>query len=177
MRAQTFVNMKYKTKLALAINSAAIIWGFIFFKYTYIGIVLGVSAVIWFFVFLKKRQDALEVNYQKRFSGKNIRYLDKSAVLKAQESDGYSQTQGMGYLVLTDEELYFEMGLLNKVISISTASIIKVGQTKRLLGVGTLRAMLKIEFKDSNGNNDSIALHVKELELWKKAITGVIAGP
>ena len=166
--------MKNKTKLALAINSAAIIWAFIFLKYTYIGIISGVSAVVWFFVFLKKRQDALEVNFKKRFSGKNIRHLDKNAVFKAQESDGYSQTQGMGYLVLTDDELYFEMGLLNKVISISAAFITRVGETKRLLGVGTIRPMLKVEFKDSKGNNDSIAIYVKELELWKKAITGVM---
>ncbi len=166
--------MKNKTKLALAINSAAIIWAFIFIEYTYIGIILGVSAVVWFFVLLKKRQDALEVNYQKRFSGKNIRYLDKTASFKAQESDGYSQTQGMGYLVLTDDELYFEMGLLNKVISISAASITKVGETKRLLGVGTIRPMLKVEFRDSRGKNDSMALHVKELESWKKEITSVM---
>ena len=166
--------MKYETKLALTINSAALIWAFIFFKYMYVGIILAVSAIIWFFVFLKKRQDEQEVNFRKRFSGKNIRYLDKHAVFKAQESHGYSQTQGMGYLVLTDDELYFEMGLLKKVLSISAASITKVGQTKRLRGVGTLRAMLKVEFEDHNGINDAIALYVKELESWKKAIQEVM---
>jgi hypothetical protein len=96
---------------------------------------------------------------------------------RAQESHGYSQAEGKGYLVLTDDELYFDMVLLSKVLSIPVASIIKVGQTNRLLGVNPGRPMLKVEFEDSNGNNDSIALNVKELEMWKKEITAVITKP
>jgi hypothetical protein len=144
-------------------------------NHTYIGIIIGVSAIVWFFVFLKKKQDKLEVNFQKRFSGKNIKYLDKCAVFRAQESHGYSQSEGKGHLVLTDDELYFEMVLLNKVLSISASSIIKVGQTNRLLGVNPGRPMLKVEFKDRNGKNDSIALSVKELEKWKRAITAIMS--
>jgi hypothetical protein len=124
---------------------------------------------------LKKKQDKLELNFQKRFSGKNIRYLDKVAVFRAQESHGYSQSEGKGYLVLTDDELYFEMVLLNKVLSIPASSIIKVGQTNRLLGVNPGRPMLKVEFKDRNRKNDSIALSVKELEKWKRAITAIMS--
>ncbi len=161
--------------LALAINSSAIILFLIYMKHTYAGIITGVSAIIWFFVFLKKKQDELELKFQNRFFGKNIRYLDKCAVFRAQESYGYSQSQGKGYLVLTDDELYFEMVLLSKVLSISAASIIGVGQTNRLLGVNPGRPMLKVEFKDSNGKNDAIALNVKELEMWKKAITASIS--
>ena len=160
--------------LAIAINCFAIIWFLIFLKYTYAGIAIGVSAIIWFFVFLKKKQDELEINFQKRFSGKTIRHLDKCAVLRAQESHGYSQSEGKGYFVLTDDELYFEMVLLNRAISIDVASIIKVGKTNRLLGVNPGRPMLKVEYKDRNGNNDSIALSVNELELWKKAITAAM---
>ena len=129
-------------KIAIAINSAAIIWFLIFLNYTNVGIILGVSAIIWFFVFLKKKQDELEVNFQNRFSGINIRHLDKYAVFRAQESHGYSQTEGKGYLILTDDELYFEMVLLNKVVSIATATIINVGKTNRLLGVNPGRPML-----------------------------------
>jgi len=160
--------------IAISINILAILWFFIFMNHTYIGIIIGVSAITWFFVFLKKKQDKLEVNFKKRFLGKTIRYLDKRAVFRAQESHGYSQTEGMGYLVLTDDELYFEMALLNKVLSISAASIIKVEQTDRLLGVSPGKPMLKVEFKDGSGNNDSIALSVKELERWKREITAVM---
>ena len=78
-------------------------------------------------------------------------------------------------MVLTDDELYFEMALLSKVLSIPTASIIRVGQTNRLLGVNPGRPMLKVEFEDSNGNNDSIALSVKELDMWKQVITAAMS--
>lgn len=160
--------------IAITINGLAIVWFLIFLEYMYVGVVVGISAVIWFFVFLKNKQDQLEVNFQQRFSGKRIRCLDKCAVFRAQESHGYSQPQGKGYLVLTDDELYFEMVLLNKVLSIPTAFILEVGQTNRLLGVNPLRAMLKVDFEDDKGNKDAIALNVKELALWKKEIKGVM---
>ncbi len=135
-----------------------------------IGIV-GIGGIIWFFVHSKKKQDKVERNFQKRYSGKNIRFLDKYTVFRAQESHGYSQSGGRGYLVLTDDELYFEMILLSKVLSIPVTSITKVGQTNRLGGRNPGTPMLKVEFEDSNGNNDSIALSVKELAMWKKEIT------
>ena len=131
--------------------------------------------VVWFFVNLKKKQDQLEINFQNRFSGKNIKFLDKCAVFRAQESDGYSQSQGMGYLVLTDEELYFERTVLKKVLPIPITSIKKVGETNRLGGQNPGKPMLKVEFEDSNGNKDSIALSVKELAMWKKEITTAIS--
>jgi len=42
----------------------------------------------------------LEANFQKRFSGKQIQYLDKHALYVAKKSDGYSHFRGQGYLVL-----------------------------------------------------------------------------
>jgi len=160
--------------LALTINIAALIWFFIFLENTYLGIFLGVSVIVWFFVFLKKKQDQLEEDFKKKFAGQNIRLLDKKAVLKAQESNGYSQSQGMGYLVLTDNELYYEMGLLDIIISIPVSSITEVGKANRLLGVGSITTMLKVEFKDNKGNKDSIAVIVKELELWENKIRKII---
>ncbi len=161
-------------RVAIGINIFAIIWVIILINYVYIGTIIGVLAVIWFFVLLKKKQDKIELNFQKRFPVRNIRCLDKCAIFRAQESSGYSQIKGMGYLVLTEDELYFEMILFNKIISIPTASIIKVGKTNRLLGVNPGKPMLKIEFNDKNKKNDSIALNVKELKKWQEAITLVI---
>ena len=160
-----------KPYLGIAITSVAIIWSLVFLKYSYLGIIIGIAAIIWFFVFLNKKQDELEANFQKKYSGRNIRYLDKCAVFRAQESNGYSQAQGKGYLVLTDDELYFEMTLLNIILSIPVASIVKVEKANRLLGVNPGRPMLKVVFKDSTGKNDAIALNVKELAMWIKAIT------
>ena len=135
--------------IGIAIFLASLISVLVFLNQPLIAIIItGVVAIVWFFMVLKKKQDALEEKFQKQFSRKNIRRLDKCAVFRAQESNGYSQTQGKGYLVLTDDELYFEMVLLNKILSIPAASITKVGQTKRLLGVNPGRSMLHVQFKD-----------------------------
>jgi hypothetical protein len=131
---------------------------------------IGCVALILFFVFLKKKQDELESNFQRRFFGKNIKLLDKTALFVAQESDGYSHTRGIGYLVLTDEELYFERQLVHKVLEIPISSILGVGTTKRLAGQGMVNPMLKIEFNDNLGKEDSVALCVKDLLQWEKVI-------
>ena len=161
--------------IAIALISASLLWAMVFVSYFYAGIVTGTLATVWFFVTLKRKQDELEENFRKLFSGKKVKRLDKHAVFKAQQSHRYSQSQGMGYLVLTADELYFEMGLLSKVLSIPVASITKVGQAKRMLGVGTIRPMLKVEFKDARGEMDAIVLFVKELAEWKREIAQAMA--
>ena len=136
----------------------------------YISIALGCTAVIWFFVYLKKRQDEQEANFQRRFSEKKIKLLDKTAMFHAQESDGYSHTRGIGYLVLTDDELYFERRVVKKVLEIPISSILDVGETRKLSGQSTIKPVLKIEFTDSLGKRDTVAIGVKELLQWKKVI-------
>ncbi|MFQ5632899.1 MAG: hypothetical protein ACE5I1_29370 [bacterium] len=123
---------------------------------------------------MPKKQNYLEENIKRRFAGKKIRFLDKCAVFRAQESSGYSQSQGMGYLVLTDNELYFERTFLRKVLQIPTTTITKVRETKRLGGQNPGKPMLKINFIDYEGNKDSIALTVKELTKWQKEISSVM---
>ena len=161
--------------LAIALISAGILWLLVFASYIYVGILAGAIAIVWFFIILKRKQDALEENFQRLFSKAEVKRLDKHAVFKAQQSHRYSQAQGMGYLVLTDDELYFEMGLLDKVLSIPVANISKVGQANRMLGVGTLRPMLTVECEDAAGELDAIALSVKELGEWEHDIAHAMA--
>ena len=161
--------------IAIVLISASLLWAMIFVSFLYAGIVTGVLAAVWFFVTLKRKQDELEENFRKLFSAAQVKRVDKQAVFKAQQSHRYSQSQGMGYLVLAADELYFEMGLLSKVLSIPVASITKIGQTRRMLGVGTIRPMLKVEFKDANGEMDAIALFVGELNAWKREISEAMA--
>lgn len=166
--------MKFNTKLAITINVAALAWALFTFNHVYIGAAIAVSVVIWFIVYAKKRQDKLENDFNQRFANQNVRLLDKYAVLKCHESCGYSQVQGVGYLVLTDDILHFEMGLLDKDIQISTSDIFGIEETRRLLGVGTIRLMLRIMYKNSEGENDSIALFVKDKAKWTEEISRII---
>ncbi|MDH3641150.1 MAG: hypothetical protein OES38_03585 [Gammaproteobacteria bacterium] len=133
--------------LAIALIAGALLWSFLFASYVYAGIITGTLAVVWFFVVLKRRQDALEQNFQRLFSNKDVMRVDKKATFKGQRSHRFSQTQGVGYLVLTCDELYFEMGLLDKVLSIPVGSITGVDQSTRMLGAGTIKPMLKVELE------------------------------
>jgi len=133
--------------------------------------IIAVGIVIIFFVFLKRKQDEVEANFQKRFAGKKIRFMDKYALYVARQSDGYSHFRGMGYLVLTEDELFFERQLDRKIITIPIGSIVKVERTKRLGGQSLGKMMLKVVFETQDGEQDAIAWKVKELEQWIKEIS------
>jgi len=120
---------------------------------------------------LKRKQDEVEANFQKRFAGKKIRFMDKYALYVARQSDGYSHFRGMGYLVLTEDELFFERQLDRKIITIPIGSIVKVERTKRLGGQSLGKMMLKVVFETQDGEQDAIAWKVKELEQWIKEIS------
>ena len=139
-----------------------------------IGIVF-VGIVIRFFVRLKRRQDEMEENFQKRFVGKKIRFMDKHALYIARESDGYSHFRGQGYLVLTEDELFFERQLVKKIIEIPTRSIVTVDKTRRLAGQGP-GVMLKVVFKTQVGEQDAIGWKVKELDRWIDEISLMAKG-
>ena len=135
-------------------------------------VIIGLVAV---FSYIKKKQIELEESFQKRFAGKTIRCMDKYALFIAQQSDGYSHFRGTGYLVLTDQELYYERQFGHKVISIPLASIVDVGETLRLGGQSTGRSMLKVAFKDQKGQEDAVAWRVKQLHRWQDEISALIA--
>ena len=136
----------------------------------FIGIIT-VGIVIVFFVYLKRKQDEVKASIQKRFAGKKIQFMDKYALYVAKQSDGYSHFRGSGYLVLTEDELYFERQLDRKIIIIPIGSIVKVERTKRLGGQSPGKMMLKVVFKTQDGEQDAIAWKVKELEQWIKEIS------
>jgi hypothetical protein len=132
--------------------------------------VIVIGIVVFFFIRLKKSQDKIETDFQKRFAGKKIQFMDKHALYIAQESDGYSHFRGTGYLVLTEDELYFERLLSKKIIKIPISSIIKVEKTKRLGGQNP-GIMLKVVFQSLDGKKDAIGWKVKKLEQWIKEIS------
>jgi len=127
------------------------------------------------FIFLKKRQDEVEANFQEKFTGKEIKIMDKYAMYISKESDGYSHFRGVGYLVLTEDELYFERQLNRKVIRIPVGSIVTVEKTRRLGGQSTGRMLLKVVFETPDGKQDAIAWSVKKLNRWIEEIS-MVAG-
>lgn len=140
----------------------------------YLIVTVLVILIISFFIFLKRKQDELEEVFQKRFAGRKVKLLEKHAIFVAQESDGYSHFRGQGYLALSDDELYFKRVLGNKTIFLPITVILEAGETNRLGGQSLGRRMLHIRFKNPSGQNDSVALQVKELQQWQDAISSAI---
>jgi len=138
-------------------------------------LVVGVVAV--FFAFLKRRQDEVEASFQRRFAGKKILFMDKHALYFARQSDDYSHFRGTGYLVLTEDELYFERQLAGKTFIIPTSSIREVETTRRLGGQSAGKRMLKVVFEAQDGQQDAIAWKVRELERWLKEVSSVVGSP
>ena len=137
----------------------------------WIHIVLWAIGIALFFALLKKRQDEVERTFQQRFLGVSIRLLDKYALYVARASDGASHIRGIGYLVLTDKELYFKRQLDKMVIAIPIASIQEVGETMRLAGQCPGKRMLKVDFHTEEGEADAIAWCVKDREKWIHELT------
>ncbi len=135
---------------------------------------IGVFAIFQFFHFIKRKAIELEKAFQGRFSKQKILLVDKTARVIAQQSHGYSQKSGMGYLVLTPQELYFKMQLFNREITIPASSLMNVGETRRMLGKNPLRAMLKVDFKTVDVKEDAITLIVEDLPHWKTEILHLI---
>ena len=141
-----------------------------------IGIII-VGIVIISFVFLKRKEDEVEASFQERFAGKKIQFMNKYALYVAKQSDGYSHFRGKGYLVLTEDELYFERQLDRKIIIIPIGSIVRVERTRRLGGQSPGRMMLKVVFETQDGEQDAIAWKVRELDQWIKEISITVRDP
>jgi len=131
---------------------------------------IGLIVIIGGFVILRRKQNNLERDYQQIIANKNIILTDKNVLFIAQESDGLSHFRGMGYLILSDDELYFKRQLGGKTIAIPIQSILRVEKVERLAGQSPGKLMLGIFFKTDSGQEDSIAFMVKKLDQWQKVI-------
>ena len=110
---------------------------------------------------------------RRKNKGQKVIMPTEHIMFRAVESSGYSQTSGMGYLALTENYLYFELILLDLVITVPTIKLQGAEFVCRLKGVSPIRKMLRIMFTNENGEDDSIAVNVKEMEHWKNAISDI----
>lgn len=162
-----------RTTLALAINALMLALTFLFMSHLYIAIAIGASLLLWFFYFLWHIQNLILQRVEAKIKGQNVLMPTEHIMFRAVESSGYSQSSGMGYLALTEDFLYFELVLLDLVITVPTIKLQGAEFVRRLKGVSPIRKMLRIMYTNENGEDDSIAVNVKEMNLWKKTITDI----
>ncbi|MHA2390332.1 MAG: hypothetical protein ACXAEX_00040 [Promethearchaeota archaeon] len=92
-----------------------------------------------------------------------------------QESSGLWKVRGNGVLILTDEKLYFGMWKPQKELFIPIKSIIEISTPKSHMHRSILRPLLKIIFKNENGDSDSAAWYVRHLDRWIELLNGLIS--
>ncbi len=159
--------------LALSINVLLLALMFLYISHMNLAILVGISLIVWFFWFLWHRQKLVMERVEGKIKGQKIIMPTEHIMFRAVESSGYSQTSGMGYIALTEKVLYFELILLDLVITVPTDRLHGSEFVNRLKGVSPVRKMLRIMFTNESGEEDSIAINVKDMEKWKHAIADI----
>jgi len=101
-----------------------------------------------------------------KFKDKDIIISLNSANFFGQQSLKSLQIRGNGVLILTPEELYFEMWHPQKVLEIPISSIVKVENTRSFLHKTVFSKLLKVIFRNETGEEDAAAWWVNSLNKW-----------
>jgi len=117
----------------------------------------------------KKAEEVLE-----KFKDKKVLSVKSNANFFGQESLGYKQARGNGVLVITEEELYFEMWLPKKTFSVPLKSITSIETPKSHLGKTKGRPLLKIIFKSEKEEEDSMAWLTGDLAKYKNLLESLL---
>jgi len=99
-----------------------------------------------------------------KFKDKHVLIADDISNFFGLESAGIWKIRGNGVLLLTEEELFFGMWKPKKDLLIPVNSIIEVTNPKSHMHRSVSRPLLKITFKDQNGETNSAAWFVSKLE-------------
>ncbi|HST70398.1 MAG TPA: hypothetical protein VLI94_12165 [Solirubrobacterales bacterium] len=87
------------------------------------------------------------------------------------ESAGPWQVRGNGNLALTADELLFAQWVPKRLLRIPRSSIVEVSKAKTHLGKWIGRPLLKVAWTRDDGEQDSIALWVRDLDRWLAELT------
>jgi len=118
--------------------------------------------------------------FQKRISEIMDEFKDKNIILSTndanffgQQSRKSTQVRGNGVLILTAEELYFEMWRPKKILQIPINSVLKIEITKSFMHKSVFRKLLKVVFTNQEGEEDAAAWWVTSLEKWIEELESV----
>ena len=111
--------------------------------------------------------------FQKRISEILDKFKDKDIIISqsnanffGQQSRKSTQIRGNGVLILTAEDLYFEMWRPKRILQIPISSVLKIEITKSFLHKSVFRKLLKVVFTNQEGGEDAAAWWVTSLDKW-----------
>jgi len=118
----------------------------------------------------KKRYNQIVSN----FADNEISLVSASPNFYGQYSLGRGQLRGNGVLILTIDNLFFEMYFPKKKFNFPLKNIRSVDTVKSFLGKTQFRNLLQISFINDKGVEDSAAWLVKNLDVWINRIEQII---
>ena len=111
--------------------------------------------------------------FQRRINEILDKFKDKSIILSSdnanffgQQSRKSTQVRGNGVLILSAEDLYFEMWIPKKILQIPISSVLNIEITKSFLHKSAFRKLLKLIFTNQEGEEDAAAWWVTSLDKW-----------
>jgi len=118
----------------------------------------------------RRKQEVL-----RKFKGRKIYGVTSGANFFGVESEGWGQVRGNGVLLLADSELYFEMWVPSKKLSIPFSALRGAEVTMSHLAKTKARPLLKVHYLNAAGAEDSAAWLVNHLPQWTSAIEKIIS--
>jgi hypothetical protein len=110
--------------------------------------------------------------HRKRLEGLDLLLEEPGANSLGVQSAGPWQVRGNGNLALTEEELLFAQWVPDRLLRIPRSSIVEVSKAKTHLGKWIGRPLLKVTWTRDDGEQDAIALWVRDLDRWIAALGG-----
>ncbi len=137
-------------------------------------VILGILIVMFAVVRrdITKRAESILLKFQ----NKNILAVSSSVNYFGRESLGMKQVRGNGILVLTNNELYYQMLLPRKELSIPVDHIIGIEDPVSFLGKSRSKPLLKVYFNTEKGT-DSAAWLLENVNQWKSLLEELIDKP
>jgi hypothetical protein len=119
----------------------------------------------------KKRINEIYAKYK----SEDVLITDDMVNFFGQESLGVWKVRGNGVLLLTKNELYFGMWKPKKELLIPVKSIVEISNPKSHMHRSRFKPLLKIVFKNENGDSDSVAWLVRNLDKWNNILNELIS--
>jgi hypothetical protein len=89
-------------------------------------------------------------------------------------SAGRGQLRGDGVLILTADELRFDMWSPERRLVIPLAAVLHVDTTKRHAGRYSVKPLLRVTWRDAHGLEDAAAWALTERDEWAQALDDAV---
>ena len=133
-----------------------------------------ISAVtMWFIARLARRRlpEAMEAAAR---SGTDTLRVAPMTQFYGVVSAGRGQLRGDGVLILTAEELRFDMWSPERRLVIPLAAVLRVDTTKRHAGRYSVKPLLRVTWRDAHGLEDAAAWALTERDEWARALDDAV---